>query len=336
MKKKTISKQAIKKIVAIIIAFFALLGVIVANIFYPLKYLGCLFVRHYSLQQGVAVVRYLDVGYGDCTVITLPDQKSILIDGGNSKYTTRRKVIKELNRCGISTLDYVICTSAKSEHCGALADVLAVKGAKKIFLPYCTYTYITEEYRSFYVAAKATNATLVYSEYGVREEGENWSLTFLSPTDHTLEQSEYTVMNSEHGDTNIGNASAVFWLQIYDTNLLFLGDTTSTIADKIVEEYELREALNEPYCGVNGVGINLPDCNILQVAAHGALAGRSQAFYNLLSPQMAIISVGTNNRSCPSIEVVADVTALARQTLNTANDGDIFIEITAAGYNKTN
>jgi beta-lactamase superfamily II metal-dependent hydrolase len=74
----------------------------------------------------------------------------------------------------------------------------------------------------------------------------------------------------------------------------------------------------------------------LQVAAHGALAGRSQAFYNLLSPQMAIISVGTNNRSCPSIEVVADVTALARQTLNTANDGDIFIEITAAGYNKTN
>jgi beta-lactamase superfamily II metal-dependent hydrolase len=139
-------------------------------------------------------------------------------------------------------------------------------------------------------------------------------------------------MNSVHGEKNMGNASAVIWLEIYDTKILLTGDITYTVAQKICNSYDMCLSANEKYCPVNGKSVMLDSCDIFTVPAHGSLDGRYAQFYKLLNAQTAIISVGENNRSCPSIEVLSDVGKVTDKIYVTEYYGTVPFVITSTGY----
>lgn len=63
-------------------------------------------------------VHYLDVGQGNCTVVELPDDKIMIIDGGSDMYG--QKISDFLKEKEISKIDYMIATHADSDHIGGL------------------------------------------------------------------------------------------------------------------------------------------------------------------------------------------------------------------------
>lgn len=70
-----------------------------------------------------AEVWQLDVGQGDASLIRLPDQTAILVDGGRP-YAAKR-VVRALHALGMRKLDVVVATHPDADHIAALPEVLA-------------------------------------------------------------------------------------------------------------------------------------------------------------------------------------------------------------------
>jgi competence protein ComEC len=87
-----------------------------------------------GVEGGRLRIDFLDVGQGDAAVITMPDGKVLLVDGGgttdrNGSNTDRRSigeaVVSEyLWWRGLDTVDYVLATHADADHIDGLNDVL--------------------------------------------------------------------------------------------------------------------------------------------------------------------------------------------------------------------
>jgi competence protein ComEC len=64
-------------------------------------------------------IRFLDVGQGDATLITL-EGRHVLIDAGPNREAVARYLVSQ----GVDTLDLVIASHAHADHIGGMAQVL--------------------------------------------------------------------------------------------------------------------------------------------------------------------------------------------------------------------
>lgn len=297
------SKKTVRAVVMAAVIGIAAIAVLVANLFIPLKYLSAYLIWSYeALPENSARITFVDVGYGDCTIVELPDGKIMLIDGGDGRYSHQLTVLKELNRRRIDTIDYLVCTSVKDEHCGGLSEIMEYKTVKKIYSPYCLKKYITDGYEAFSEARSAVSdiADNVYIEYGVGESEEDWSFRFLSPTvlSAWFEGAEYYDLDNDPTDENINRASAVMWLNAAGAQFLFLSDTTAEICSGLVLMNEVND-LQALF------GVDLSACSVLTAAMHGGEDGVYTPLYELVQPEYTVISVGDNGESAPSNSALA-------------------------------
>lgn len=80
-------------------------------------------------------VIFFDVGHGDAALVTLPNDKHILIDAGpRSPYSDagRRTLLPHLRWAGISRLEMVVLTHADGDHIGGLPAVLRSVPVRRI------------------------------------------------------------------------------------------------------------------------------------------------------------------------------------------------------------
>lgn len=87
-----------------------------------------------DIDKGNYFVSYLDVGQGNSTFIQLPDDKTILIDGGDIAYG--EGIGKFLNSKGVDVIDYLIATHSDADHIGGLGYVLDNFEVKNIYRPF--------------------------------------------------------------------------------------------------------------------------------------------------------------------------------------------------------
>lgn len=338
-KKRRLSKARLRLIIVAAVTAALVIALLITNVFIPVKYIASYFVlRNRGAEDGVMRVRFVDVGYGDCTIVELPDGKNMLIDAGNGAYKSEARIFKFLNKCDIETIDYLVCTSVNNEHCGGLADIVKRKKIKKVFLPYCLNAYVTDGYRDFISAVNACGAQTVISEYGAGESNEEYGyfFTFLSPTVHSdaSETAEYTRLNANPADERArNNASAVMWLEYGKTSFLMLGDVEYDVQNKILDSYLLAVGDGDLYCPLNGRGVWLDDCNVIKVANHGNEKSKCAPLYDAVQPETAIVSVGKNGRGCPSVEVLSDAINYVGGDLYRTDDfGTVTVEVTAENY----
>ena len=116
-------------------------------------------------------VHFVDVGQGDACIIELPDDKNVIIDGGEKDARDAilsyiEENIKDDDGKTISYFDYAILTHTDSDHCGSLDDVLNAYPAEVFYRPnvLCTYNGFSDPDAALLTPDCAEKSTKAYME----------------------------------------------------------------------------------------------------------------------------------------------------------------------------
>lgn len=330
--KRKPSKSVLSVVITAVIFSVVIIALLITDIFIPVKYLTAYVVSGDTNERGTMRVSFLDVGFGDCSVIELPDGKTVLIDGGDGSYTNTLHILKFLNSRGIDRIDFLICSSVKGEHCGGLAEIVKYKSVGRAYIPYCLNTRITDGYYAFVTALNKESVPYSYACVGEGfVGGDGYFLTFLSPANYLSPESEYAALNSDPTKENIENSSAVVWLEYRNTAFAFTSDIRAKGLKRIVEEYRSGVETNQPFCSVNGRAVRLENCKIFTAPGHGGENNTYAPWYDLIRPEQVIISAGGGYRDYPSNKALSDICNYC-QPLYTMYNGDITVKVDGDGY----
>lgn len=203
-------------------------------------------------------VHFIDVGQADCALL-VADGHYMVIDGGNNDDADA--IVSYLKNQGVKTLDAVVGTHPHEDHIGSLDAIINSFDVEAVYMPKIMHTSQTFEDVLDAIAnkglkIKAPNPGDTISFHGLPVE-------FLGP-------------QQEYGDFN--NNSIVLKVTAGERSFLFTGDAEETAEKDILDAgYDLQ-------------------ADVLKVGHHGSSTSTSDAFLQAVSPQYAVISVGTGNK----------------------------------------
>jgi len=241
------------------------------------------------LPDGKLHVWFLDVGQGDAILIRAPDGRQILVDGGPSPAALLDE-LGEVLPFWDRSLDLVVLTHGDADHVTGLVPLLerykvtaAVDGAQPG----------DRESAAWLAAVEAAGIPRVTATAGTRLAAGALVLTVLSPS----AQGAGDAWSSNDG-------SLVLRLDYGETSVLLAGDAEEAAEQAMMD-----------------AGLQLA-AKVLKVGHHGSAASTSTAFLAQVAPQVAVISVGAENRfGHPSPEVLRRLAGV--QVLRTDEHGRI-------------
>jgi len=244
---------------------------------------------------------FFDVGQGDAILIDTPDQQQILIDGGPNA-----AVLGELAKAMLltdKTIDLIISTHNDADHLSGLNEVLKHYEVGKIWLTGAIHT--TKTYQNFLelVAAKQIPTETVLAG-AVIEFGELSGIVISPFVDYE---------GSIPGKQNIAGI-VTFW-QYGEQTFLLTADVEAAQEQEMIRRNVLRHA------------------TILKVPHHGSTTSSSAAFLEAVTPEVAVIQVGKDNRyNHPAAAVLARLEQYIPTILRSDRDGTIRFELSTASY----
>ena len=243
-----------------------------------------------SLPKGGAAVHFIDVGQGDCELIT-DGKTSVLIDSG--EYTAEGTVVSYLNSLEIERLDYVVMSHPHSDHMGSMYYVLDKFDVGTVIMADMKESVIpaTSSFRKLIDVIERKNIGVMYAEPGESIEVCGGRLEIIAPV-------------KEYDDLN--NCSVVVRFVHGDNSFIFCGD--------ICKDAE-RDILD------SGAELN---ADVIKVAHHGSTSSSLKVFMQAVSPSYAVIEVGAgNDYGHPHKEIVALLKKLDIDIYRTDKNGNI-------------
>lgn len=243
-------------------------------------------------------VNFFDVGQGDAIFIETPQRHQILIDGGPDS-----TILERLNQempFWDRNIDLIILTHPEADHLSGLLEVL-----KRYKIENILWTGVvreTAEYKEWKKLIKDEKAKIFIAQTDRK--------IILSISDiNSFVEILYPLENlegQEFKDSN--NTSIIAKLVFGENSFLFTGD--------IYKSGELQ-LINQK--------INV-DSDILKISHHGSKTSSSEGFLEKVSPEIAVIEVGKNNRyGHPHQEVLERLEKYGIKILRTDENGDIKI-----------
>ena len=236
-------------------AFKLILGIIIIAVIYFANYNPELPVADNNL-----VVRFVDVGQGDCEIVQFPDGRNIIIDGGTNE--TSSELVNAIKSYGIKRFDYVVATHPHEDHIGGLDDVVESFEIGNVYLPDTSSSSMS--FKNFLESISQSGAKVNRAYAGV---------TMIDETDIRAEF--LAPVNNYYEDEN--NYSSVLKLTYKGFSFLFTGDAET------ISEYDMIE---------NGAYLK---SDVLKVGHHGSTTSTSNQFLRAVNPAVAVISVGRDN-----------------------------------------
>ena len=241
-------------------------------------------------------VVFFDIGQGDSIFIETPERFQVLIDGGPG-LAVLEKLGQEMAFYD-REIDLIILTHPEHDHYFGLLEVLKRYEVKNIL--WTGVLRDTAEYQEWVRLINEEGANIIIAETGQKIMLQENPLIFLEIL-HPFE-------NLEGQETKYTNdTSIVAELVFNDVSFLFTGDISKKIEKELVYEY-----------------IDL-DTDVLKVAHHGSKTSSCLEFLEIVSPELAIITVGENNYGHPHPDVLANLEKFDIQVLITKELGDIKI-----------
>ncbi len=283
-----------KRALIIIIFLFAI------NIFAYIE------IYRISREEGIRLY-FIDVGQGDATLIKTPSNHRVLIDGGPgpSILNSLSNKIPYYDK----RIDLILLTHPHSDHLKGLIDVIENYEVGSII-----WTGVEEDTNDFRrweeIISKRENVFIVNA--GMRVYLGETTLDILYPIEK-LEGKSFRDCN---------NTSIVSIVNYKDNRAIFTGDAYKDIERRLISiEEECNSGNRVLLCSFYNL-----DVDILQVGHHGSRTSTSEEFLEALSPEIAVISSGKNNRyGHPHEETLANLNNFDIRIMRTDKIGTIKI-----------
>lgn len=247
---------------------------------------------YYYSQEDFTKVCFFDVGQGSAVFIKTERNQQILIDGGPDN-----KILEKLKKempFWDNTIDLIILTHPQKDHIYGLLQVLKNYRVKNIlWTGVDSDTSLVREWKKL---IEEEGANIKMADQGLKIYlSKNSYLTVLWPDQETLKEIK-----------EINDTSVVTKLNSYNYKILFTGDITSDTEYKLIDQNQDLKA------------------DILQIPHHGSKHSSSDPFLIMVSPELAVISAGKNNKyHFPHQEVLERLAKYDIKVLSTINYGDI-------------
>lgn len=224
--------------------------------------LGMAGLRGETVADGKMQVDFIDVGQGDCTLITTADTV-ILIDGG--EVGKAQTVINFLRNKNIDKIDCCIATHPHSDHIGSLSKVFDEFTIVDVIMPDVPESIIptTTTYEKFLESLSRNAENVIPAESGDVHTYGDLKIEILAPV-------------GVYDDLN--NMSVVSRVTYGNTSVMITGD-----AETVSEKDMLKNAYFDYYA------------DILKVGHHGSKTSSGDKWLQAVSPKFAVISCGTDN-----------------------------------------
>ncbi|MBE6681036.1 MAG: MBL fold metallo-hydrolase [Ruminococcaceae bacterium] len=283
----SLSKREKKKLITAILCIAVILFCVVFELYENNK-------RRSLIGDEYAAVHFIDAGQGDCTLIETSDGKFAIIDA--STQDASDKITDYLKDRNVKEIEFILFTHPHEDHIGCGDEIINEFKVKTVYMNKVTQN--TSAYENVINAIKKSKG-----KYGTKllnpREGDTISLSDL----------EFTILSdgSGYGD-NINNSSICVKLEYGKSSFLFTGD-----AEKEVEEDLLESDFNV-------------EADVYHCGHHGSSTSNSEDFLDEVSPDISVISCGTDNSyGHPHTEVIKALNKMDVDIYQTNKDGDIVI-----------
>ncbi len=265
----------------------------------------CLFFK--TLPQDLNLY-FIDVGQGDCTLMTTPHHKTILIDGGgsrnNEEYDVGKSVLLPyLLNHHIKKIDMVVVSHFDADHSNGLVAILENLEVSKLVIG--KQKEESEEYKTIIGIAKdkSINIQVVEQKNQIKIEDGLW-FDVLFPEENLKLQ-------------GLNNNSLVLRLNTGNFKMLFTGDIEKEAEQKLLTTNKENDMLK---------------ATAIKIAHHGSKTSTTTEFLKAVNPKIALIGVGANNLfGHPNSEVLERLKQNGSKVFRTDKDGEIRIRVNRKG-----
>lgn len=265
--------------------------------------LGIAVLGLYQRSSSDLEIYFLNIGQGDAYLIKSPDNFYALVDTGPNG-----SVVEELSAVlpfNISELDLVILTHPDMDHIGGFAEVSSDLRIENLFWAKNNKPSLTYQHAKNIVVQNSIANYQLNSEHDFRL-GCCTLFDIVWPTPDVD-----TFRETEANEISLG-----FILQYGSFKMFAAGDLGT--------QNELASVRN---CDVNHCNVD-----VLKVDHHGSLTSSGKEFLSVIDPEVAVISVGKDNRyGHPRAEILQNLQQQGAEVFRTDQLGRIKISTDGFG-----
>lgn len=259
-----------------------------------------IFILNNNIPNNNLIIHFIDVGQGD-SCLMIHKGKTIMIDaGGNSDPNFdvgENTILPYLLDRKITKIDYLIVSHFDSDHAQGFIFVLKHLKVKNAILPIQAVN--SNLYETFISICNEKNINVVYLKRGDIFFVGQLKFEALHPGSKFIHENP------------MNNNSLVLRIDYYNTSLLFTGDIEAIAEQELVSK--CRQKL---------------DVDILKVGHHGSNTSSIESFLEAVSPNIALIGVGADNKfGHPGEDVIKRLEEKKVTIFRTDLEGEITIEI---------
>ncbi|HPT83109.1 MAG TPA: MBL fold metallo-hydrolase [Limnochordia bacterium] len=240
---------------------------------------------------------------GDCTILTSPDGRVMVIDAGNP--STFPDVDGALQALGITRIDYLVASHPHVDHIGSFAQLIYNYEIGAVYTSELEYP--TSHYRNYMEAIERTKVPhIILAEGDSFMFGQHVRVEVLHPPAGIEYYEGYPLGSTQF----INNRSLVLKLTFKDSTFLFTGDVYTAAEREIVGRY--GEQLK---------------ADVLKVPHHGDSTSSSKAFREAVSPQIAVMM----HDAIADLRIYRNYSRAGASTYITSIDGSVLVSTAGDG-----
>lgn len=229
-------------------------------------------LRNREFISSEMTVHFVDIGQGDCTVITTDRGETVLIDSGEE--IKAQSVIEYLKKISVEKIDYCIVTHPHFDHYGGMLKILRAVPAKRLIMPYLEKNIIPDDgyYDKLVSFAKSECKNISFVKSDCKIKLKNAELQITVPITQR---------------TDLNNMSLLVKAVCGKASFLITGDCSADEEKELLKTHDAADF----------------KCNILKAGHHGSATASSDEWLNTVSPDVCVISTGRyNSYNLPSVD----------------------------------
>lgn len=247
------------------------------------------------ITHGTTKVHFIDVGNGNCSVIS-NGESAVIVDCGGQYYDEAERVLRY---SGVKSIRLIAITHFDADHVNFLSNLINTYDVDCIVYPH--FAQIDSYYNVLKTASQNGTAVKMLKTDDELMVYDGVKISWF------VEKASVVKRND--------NMSAVYRADIGDKSILYTGDMN------IYQE--------NAYLSYSGK----MNCDILNVAHHGSNTSSHTHFLNLCSPDYSIVSVSAKSKEHPNKRIIERLENISNVLL-TSNCSTITFLFDGKGYKR--